>query len=118
MPVCMPRGACMFLTLSLYMIVQFLLFCMYFNLPSIHVCLSVCLCMNIHVPVCTCTWFVCVSVRTYIRTYVLVPCADPVFWLLGLDPLPLTKILDPRMGPSGCPSIHPSIENCKVILIN
>ena len=44
----------MFLTLSLYMIMPFLLICMYFSLPSIHVhvCLSVCLCMNIHVSVC------------------------------------------------------------------
>ena len=62
---CMPRHArtCMFLTLSLYMIMQFLLICMYFSLPSIHVhvCLSVCLCKNIHVRVCVC-WRACVRV--------------------------------------------------------
>ena len=53
-PACVcPRhaGAYMFLTLSLYMIMQFLLICMHFSLPSIHVhvCLSVCVWMNIHV---------------------------------------------------------------------
>ena len=69
---------CMFVTLSLYMIMQFLLFCMYFSLPSVHVhaCLSVCLCMNIRVPVCM---YVCRYIRMYIvhtlfrthaRTYV------------------------------------------------
>ena len=119
---CMPRHAraYMFLTLSLYMIMQFLLIWMYYSLPSkhFHVCLSVCLCTDIHVSVCTC---VCMYRRTdgwmhacmdacmyhvYLRTYVLVPRADPVFWPSGLDPLPLTKILDPRMGQPGCPSIH------------
>ena len=119
---CMPRHAraCMFLTLSLYMIIKFLLICMYFSLPSIHVhvCLSVCMCKNIHEPLCVCVC-VCANVRACVcacmsvcvcmhaRTYVLVPCADPLFWPSGLDPLPLTKILDPRMGPPGYPSIYP-----------
>ena len=49
--------------------------------------------------------YVCMY-HVYVRTYVLVPWADPVFWPLGLDPLPLTKILDPHMGPSGCQFIH------------
>ena len=64
--------ACMFLTLSLYMIMQFLLICMYFSLPSkhVHVCLSVCLCMNIHVPVSACVracmcMHACMHVRMY-----------------------------------------------------
>ena len=111
---CMSRHAraSMFLTLSLYMIMQFLLICMYFSLPSIHVhvCLSVCLCKNIHMPVCVCVCArerlcvcvcvcacMCVYACMHARTYVLVPCADPLFWPSGLDPLPLTKILDPRM---------------------
>ena len=107
------KRACMFLTLSLYMIMQFLLICMYFSLPSkhVHVCLSVCLCRNIHVPVCVCVRAsMCVCMHA--RTYVLVPCADPLFWPSGLDPLPLTKILDPRMGPPGCPYIYP-LKNVK-----
>ena len=64
-------------------------------------CLSV-VCTCVCVCVCACVG-ACVRVRT---RYVLVPCADPVSWPSGLDPLPLTKILDPRMGPSIHPSIH------------
>ena len=70
--------------------------------------------MSIRLPVhehsraCVC---MCVCVRVYAcmhaRTYVLVTCADPLSWPSGLDPLPLTKILDPSMGPPGCPSIYP-----------
>ena len=71
----MPRHAraCMFLTLSLYMIIKFLLICMYFSLPSIHVhvCLSVCLCKNIHVPVCV-RACVRVCVRASVRAYMSV----------------------------------------------
>ena len=108
---CMPghAHACMFLTLSLYMIMQFLLICMYLSLPSkhVHVCLT-CLPVHEHSRACVC---MCVCVRVYAcihaRTYVLVTCADPLSWPSGLDPLPLTKILDPSMGPPGCPSIYP-----------
>ena len=112
---CMPRHAraCMFLT-SLYMIIKFLLICMYFSLPSIHVhvCLSVCLCKNIHVPVCVCVC-VCASVRVCVHECVCVYACMHVrmYWshvrILYSDRRAWTPILDPRMGPPGCPSIYP-----------
>ena len=89
---CMPRHArtCLFQTLSLYMIMH-VFNKLSFSLPSIHVhvCPFVCLCMNIHVSVCTYVCMcVCVRARACVRAYVLVPCADPVFWPSGLDPPP------------------------------
>ena len=133
---CMPRHAraCMFLTLSLYMIMQFLLICMYFSLPSIHghVCLSVCLCMNIHVPVCTCVCVcarLCVCVRAcmhacihacmyvcmyvcnvYVRTYV---CIGPVYGscFLAVGPGPPSPDKNPGSAHGSARlSIHPSIH--------
>ena len=66
-------------------------------------CLSVvctCVCVCVCVFVCVRAW---VRASVHVSRYVLVPCADAVSRPSGLDPLPLTKILDPRMGPS----IHP-----------
>ena len=77
---------------------------MSFSLPSlhVHVCLSVCLCMNIHVPVCAC-------VRVLVcAAYLLAPCADPVFWPSGLDHRDKNSAWVHL-------AVHPSIENCKVI---
>ena len=118
---CMPRHArtCLFLTLSLYMIMH-VLNKLSFSLPSIHVhvCPSVCLmCLSIHayvcmyVCVCVCVC-VCACVRACVRARacVLVPCADPVFWPSGLDPPPPpppTKILDHAVSGSARLSIHP-----------
>ena len=71
--------------------------CLYMRM---YVCMYVHVCVHAHV-------FIFVCMYVYVRKYVLVPCADPVFWPSGLDPLPLTKILDPRMGLPGCSSINP-----------
>ena len=125
----MYTSTCMFLTLSLYMIMH-VLNNLIFRLSSIHVhvCPSVCLCMNIHVPVCTyvrmyvcvcvhgcvCAYIcmcVCVCVRAYVCMYTYI-C---MYWShvrilytchRAWTP-PLTKILDPHLGPPGCSSIHP-----------
>ena len=73
--------------------------------PNVHVCPSVCLCMNIHVLVCTC---VCMDVClcSYVRMYWShVRILYSGRW--GLDPPTDKKILNLRLGPPGCPSIHP-----------
>ena len=117
---CMPRHAraCMFLTLSLYMIVQFLLICMYFSLPSIHahVCLSFCLCMNMHVPVCTMSCVcVCVCLHACMCTYVR------MYWSHVRILYSGRRAWTPFPGQKSWirawvrPPVHPSIENCKVI---
>ena len=119
---CMPRHAraCMYLTLSLYMIMQFLLICMYFSLPSIHVhvCLSVCLCKNIHVTVCVCASVracVCMHACMHACTYL---CIGPMCgsFILAVGPGPPSPDKNPGSA-HGCArlSIHLSIENCKVI---
>ena len=111
---CMPRHAraCMFLTLSLYMNMQFLLICMYFSLPSIHVhvYLSVCLCKNIHMPVCVCVC-VCVCERVcvcmHVCTYV---CIGPMCgsFILAVGPGPPSPDKNPGSAHGSARlSIHP-----------
>ena len=103
-PACMPRHAraCLFLTLSLYMIMHVSI-----NLFAVYTWT----CMSNRLYVCM---HVCVCVCTPARACVCVPCADPVFWPSGLDPHPLTKIPGSAHG-SAWLSIYPSIENCPLI---
>ena len=118
---CMTRHArtCLFLTLSLYMIMH-VLNKLSFSLPSIHVhvCPSVCLMsLSIHACVCVCACArvrararACVCMRARVCVCVLVPCADPVFWPSGLDPPPPP----PTKNPGSCrvwvrPAVHQPI---------
>ena len=119
---CMPRHAraCMFLTLSLYMIMQFPLICLYLPSIHVHVCLSVWLCKNIHVPLCVCVRVcerVCVHVCVCMHacTYVCIgPMCGSFILAVGLGPPSPDKNPGSAHG-SARLSIHLSIENCKVI---
>ena len=118
-------GACMFLTLSLYIIMHVaILYVFWFAVYT-------CTCMSIRLPVhehsCACLYmsmYVCRQARTHAgtqaRTYVCMYVCMYVshvrilsFWPLGLDP-PLTK--NSGSGHvSAWLSIYTSIENCPLI---
>ena len=103
---CMHRHAraSMFLILPLYMIMH-----VSSNLYVFYFAVYICTCrMSIRLPVHEHS---CACLRACLRVYVLVPCADPVFWPSGLDPPP------PRTKNPGSAhgSVHPSINPLKIV---